>query len=398
MEETWRWFGPSDAATLSHARQAGAAGIVTALHDIPYGEVWPAAAIRERRAQIASDPSMGLRWSVVESVPVHEDIKLGRGDLGRLYANFAETLRNLGDCGVTTVCYNFMLILDWTRTDLAVPLPGGGTALKLNMHELAAFDWLMLKRRGAEADYTADVLVRAEAWFEATPAAAKERLLANVMAGLPGAFRRYDIGELREVIAEQASLSHATLRTNLVRFLEAVVPAAERAGVTLAIHPDDPPRDLAGLCRIVKDAADIAFILEAVPSPNSGLTLCTGSLGANPDNDVPAIAQRFADRIKFVHLRNVRKEPDGSFMESDHLDGDVDMVAVIDTLLEEEQRRRQAGEVTPLPFRPDHGHQLIDDAGRETHPGYPVIGRLRGLAELRGVIAALAYERGYPRS
>jgi mannonate dehydratase len=340
---------------------------------------------------------MGLLWSVVESVPVHEDIKLGRGDLERLYENFRQTLRNLGACGVKTVCYNFMLILDWTRTDLAVPLPGGGRALRLNIHELAAFDALLLKRPGAEGDYRPDVLERAHKWFETASEERKADLWANVMAGLPGAFKRYEAAELREAIAVQSALTHEDLRRNLVRFLEAVLPAAEEAGVTMSIHPDDPPRDLAGLCRIVKNAEDIAYILEAVPSEYSGLTLCTGSLGANPANDVPAIARRFADRIKFVHLRNVIKDEDGSFMESDHLGGDVDMVEVIGILLDEQQRRRdELGDPQlRIPFRPDHGHELIDDSTRRSHPGYPVVGRLRGLAELRGVMTALAHQRGY---
>ncbi len=393
MEESWRWFGPSDAATLAHARQAGARGIVTALHDIPYGEVWPEDAIRERLGQIGSDPAMGLRWNVVESVPVHEDIKLGRGNLDRLHANFARTLRNLGACGVRTVCYNFMLILDWARTNHAFPLPGGGTALRLDMAELAVFDWLLLQRPGAEADYSDDVLERAEKWHAAADEDGRARLWRNVMAGLPGAFKRYEPDELRLLVAEQSQLTHDDLRHNLVRFLEAVIPAAEEADVALCIHPDDPPRDLAGLCRIVKDADDLAWLFDAVPSAYNGLTLCTGSLGSNPANDVPAIARRFADRIRFAHLRNVKKEADGSFMESDHLDGDNDMVAVLRVLLDEEARRRSAGAPwAEIPFRPDHGHDLIDDTTRATHPGYPVIGRLRGLAELRGVIAAITHE------
>lgn len=396
MEQTWRWFGPKDAATLAHARQAGATGIVTALHDIPYGEVWPLEAILERKAMIEADKSLGFRWSVVESVPMHDDIKLGRGDLDTLYGNFRQTLRNLGQAGIRTVCYNFMTVLDWTRTDLAVRLPGGGTALKCNMHEVAAFDCHVLQRPGADRDYSQDVLQRASEWMDTTPPEAKTKLLANIMAGLPGAFRRYGIEELRDILAEQAEMNHPKLRANLVQFLENVLPAAEEAGVVMSIHPDDPPRDIMGLSRIVKNADDIDFILNAVPSPSSGLTLCSGALGANPDNDVAAIARRFADKIFFVHLRNVTRDPDGSFMEADHLGGDVDMVAVVDALLAEQQRRRDAGLPNSLlPFRPDHGHELIDDATRSTHPGYPVIGRLRGLAELRGVMAALSHQRGY---
>jgi mannonate dehydratase len=396
MEQTWRWFGPADAATLAHARQAGATGIVTALHDIPYGEVWPIEAIAERKALIEADPALGLRWSVVESVPIHDDIKLGRGDLDRLFENFRLTLHNLGACGIRMVCYNFMSVLDWTRTDLAAELPGGARALRFNLHEFAAFDCHMLRRADAERDYSNDVLQRARQWHETSTDEMRALLHANIMAGLPGAFTRYSIAELRDLLAGQAEMSHQRLRANLVRFLENVLPAAEAAGVVMAIHPDDPPRNLMGLCRIVKDTEDIAFILNAVPSPASGLTLCTGSLGANPANDVPAIARRFASRIQFAHLRNVAKAADGSFMESDHLSGDVDMVAVVEILLDEQERRRRAG--LPnwlLPFRADHGHQLIDDAQRPTHPGYPVTGRLRGLAELRGLVTAIAQQRGY---
>ncbi|WP_309086020.1 mannonate dehydratase, partial [Chelativorans sp.] len=280
------------------------------------------------------------------------------------------------------------------RTDLAVRLPGGGTALRLNMHELAAFDCHILQREGAERDYTAPVLARAAEWNDRASEDDKRKLLANMMAGLPGAFKRYEIEELRAAIAEQSMITHEQLRNNLVQFLENVLPAAEEAGVSMCIHPDDPPRDVTGLCRIVKNAEDIAFVLDAVPSDYSGLTLCTGSLGANSENDVPEIARHFSHKIKFAHLRNVKKDADGSFMESDHLGGDVDLVAVIARLLEEEQSRL-AGGGAPIPFRADHGHELIDDSLRATHPGYPVVGRLRGLAELRGVITALTHQRGY---
>jgi mannonate dehydratase len=274
--------------------------------------------------------------------------------------------------------------------------PAGGRALRFNIHEVAAFDCHILKRPSAERDYTSDVLQRASHWLETTPEAAKTQLLANIMAGLPGAFKRYGIEELRDVVAEQAEMTHQKLRANLVQFLDEILPTAEEAGIVMAIHPDDPPRDLMGLCRIVKNAEDIDYILNAVPSPSNGLTLCSGALGANPENDVPSIARRFASKIFFAHLRNVTKDADGSFMEAEHLGGDVNMVAVVEALLEEEHRRRAGGLPNAfLPFRPDHGHELIDDVTRSTHPGYPVIGRLRGLAELRGVITTLSYQRGY---
>ena len=397
MEQTWRWWGPNDLIKLAHVRQAGATGIVTALHDVPYGEVWSLEAIQERRSIIESDASLGLRWSVVESVPVHEDIKLGRGDLTGLYANYCETLRNLGRAGIDTVCYNFMPVLDWTRTTLHHPLPGGGNALRFNAHEFAAFECHMLCRPGAEADYTQAVLAQARAWYDAASESDLARLLASIMAGLPGAFDRYDIAGLRRMLDRYSDIDHAQLRLNLAAFLRAVVPTAEEAGVRLCIHPDDPPRPLLGLPRICSTAEDIRFILDAVPSVANGLTLCTGSLGAGAHNDVPEIARTFADRIAFVHLRNVRKDPDGSFMEADHLGGDTDMVAVVLHLLREQQRRQAAGDPRwRLPFRPDHGHELLDDVGKGTHPGYPAIGRLRGLAEIRGVMTALAHQHALP--
>jgi mannonate dehydratase len=397
MEQTWRWWGPNDVISLAHIRQAGATGIVTALHDIPYGAVWTYEAILERRRIIEADPSLGLRWSVVESVPVHEDIKRGEGDLSGLYDRYCETLRNLGRAGIDTVCYNFMPVLDWTRTELRHPLPGGGNALRFNAHEFAAFECHMLRRKGAEADYTQDVLDHAKRWFDASSEADRDRLLASIMAGLPGAFDRYDIDGLRRMLASYHGIDRAELRQNLAAFLRAIVPAAEEAGVKLCIHPDDPPRPLLGLPRICSSAEDIAFILDAVPSAANGLTLCTGSLGAGAHNDVPAIAARFAERIAFVHLRNVEKFEDGSFMEADHLAGDTDMVAVVHALLLEQRRRHAAGEAHwRLPFRPDHGHELLDDVGKPTHPGYPAIGRLRGLAEIRGVMTALAHRHGLP--
>jgi mannonate dehydratase len=391
MEQTWRWFGPDDAVKLHEIRQTGASGIVTALHHIPYGVVWSQQEIATRKAMIEADASLGLRWSVVESLPVAEPIKLADGNLSALFDNYRESLRNLGALGVTTVCYNFMPVLDWTRTQLAVPLPGGGTALRFNAHEYAAFDCFMLARKGAEAEHAPDVLARARAWFDHSSESDKDRLLANIMAGLPGAYDRYDVPGLRRMLDRYADITADDLRENLARFLREVVPAAEAAGVRMCIHPDDPPRPLFGLPRIVSNQDDIDFVLGAVDRFANGLTLCTGSLGAGAGNDLPAMARRFASRTHFVHLRNVSKEPDGSFMEADHLGGDVDIVAVMSAMLHEQTRRRDAGDPHwRLPFRPDHGHELLDDKQRKTHPGYPLIGRMRGLAELRGVMVALA--------
>ena len=397
MEQTWRWWGPRDLISLGDVCQVGATGIVTALHDIPAGEAWPLEAILERRGIIEADASLGLRWSVVESVPVHESIKLAEAGVETLYEAYRTTLRNLGAAGVRVVCYNFMPVLDWARTRLRAPLPGGGTALRFNAHEFAAFDVHMLRRPGAEADHAPAVLDRARAWHEAATEEDRRGLLATIMAGLPGAFDRYDIEGLRRMLERYRGVGRAELRANLVRFLRAVVPAAEEAGVRLAIHPDDPPRQLLGLPRICTGEGDIAEILGAVDSPANGLTLCTGSLGAGEGNDLPAIARRFAGRVHFAHLRNVAKEADGSFMEADHLAGDTDMVAVVHALLEEQGRRRSAGdEAWRIPFRPDHGHELLDDVGKATHPGYPAIGRMRGLAEIRGVMTALAHQHGLP--
>lgn len=396
MEQTWRWFGPSDVVRLPHIRQTGARGIVTALHHIPYGVVWSVEDIEQRKAEIAADASLGLYWRVVESLPVHESIKIGQGDLEPLFDNYRQSLRNLAACGIKTICYNFMPVLDWTRTQLAYKLPGGATALRYNIHEYVAFDWLMLQRPGAEQGYDDAILARARAWHDAASEADRKRLLDTIMAGLPGAFDRYDIPGLRRMLALYGEITHADLRANLARFLRAIIPTAQEVGISMAIHPDDPPRPVFGLPRIVSNADDLQFILDAIPSPSNALTFCTGSLGAGVSNDVPALARRFAAHVEFAHLRNVAKEPDGSFMEAEHLGGDTDMVAVIDTLLAEQTRRQAAGRPDwRIPLRPDHGHELLDDVGKGTHPGYPAIGRLKGLAELRGVMTALAQVRGY---
>lgn len=326
------------------------------------------------------------------SLPIHEAIKRGEGALAPLFASYRQSLANLAACGVRVICYNFMPLLDWTRTTLDAPVRGGATALRFEASRMAAFELRMLGRAAAEGDYPAEAIAAGDRWFQGADAAEREALLSSIMAGLPGAYDRYDIAGLRQALSAYEGLDATALRANYRRFLEEVVPAAEDLGMRLCVHPDDPPRDILGLPRIVSSAEDIAWILGAVESPANGLTLCAGSLGANPANDVPAIARRFADRIHFAHLRNVATEPDGSFQEADHLGGDTDMVALVAALLDEESRRRDSGRAdADIPFRPDHGHEIGHDIGRGTHPGYPLVGRLRGLAELRGIIATLSH-------
>lgn len=393
MIESWRWYGPFDKISLAEIAQTGASGIVTALHEIPYGEVWPIDTIRARKAEIAGDGSLGLTWNVVESLPVHEDIKRGSGNLDQIFANYRQSLANLAAAGLHTVCYNFMPLLDWTRTRLDTPVDRGGTSLRFSAPHMAAFELFMLKRQAAEDDYPPAVLTEAATWFQQADEAARATLLSSIMAGLPGAFDRYDVESLRLALTRYEGIGQDELRANYARFLAEVVPTAEELGMRLCVHPDDPPRDILGLPRIVSDADDIGWIMAQQESRANGLTFCSGSLGANPANDVPAIARRFADRIHFAHLRNVAKDPDGSFEEAAHLDGDTDMVSLIAALLSEQHRRRAEGRVDwQIPFRPDHGHELLSDIGRGTHPGYPLIGRLRGLAELRGVVRALSHE------
>ena len=382
MKETWRWFGPQDAITLPQIAQTGAAGIVTALHDIPYGEVWAPHAIGQRKNMIEA---AGFTWDVVESLPIHEAIKKGTGDLTPLFENYRQSMANLAAAGITTICYNFMPVLDWTRTDLTAPVARGGTCLRFSAPRMAAFEIHMLGREAARDDYDAGTLQAATAWFEASTEDSRNELLAAIMAGLPGAFDRYSIPELRNVLARYAGINRDDLRANYKRFLNEVIPTAQELGMKLCVHPDDPPRDILGLPRIVSDGEDIDWIMQAFDAPENGLTLCSGSLGANPENDVPEIARSFGERIHFAHLRNVRKEPDGSFEEAAHLTGDTDMVAVIDALLEAESKMGST-----IPFRPDHGHDLLMDASLGTQAGYPLIGRLRGLAEIRGVITALS--------
>lgn len=389
MKESWRWYGPYDKISLGEIAQTGASGVVTALHEVPYGEVWSRQTIADRKAGIRA---AGFDWVVVESLPIHERIKRGEGDLSGLFANYRQSMANLAAEGIHTICYNFMPLLDWTRTDLAAPVARGGTCLRFSAPKMAALEIFMLGRGAARQDYLPEVVTQAESWFQTSSDDDRAELMHAVMAGLPGAYDRYDADGLKAQLKLYEGIDRAVLRSHFKRFLEEVIPTAEELGMQFCVHPDDPPRDILGLPRIVSDADDISWILDAVDSPANGLTLCAGSLGANPNNDVPEIARRFADRIRFAHLRNVRKDADGSFEEAAHLSGDTDMVDLVAALLEEEGRRRDAGQGSwEIPFRPDHGHELLDDADRKTHPGYPLVGRLRGLAELRGVIAGLSY-------
>ena len=381
MRETWRWFGEFDPITLDEVAQTGAAGIVSALHAVPYGDIWEKNLIAARKSGIEA---AGFTWDVVESLPVHENIKRGTGDLQTLFNNYRTSLANLAAEGVKTVCYNFMPILDWTRTDLTAPVARGGTCLQFSAAKMAAFEIHMLGRESARDDYHPEAVAAGSIWFQNSSQEDQQVLLQTVMAGLPGAVDRYDIDGLKQVLARYASLTHDDLRANLKRFLNEVIPTATKLGINLCIHPDDPPRNILGLPRIVSTADDIAWIMNAVDTPANGLTLCTGSLGSHPDNDIPAIVQTFGLRIHFVHLRNVLKQPDGTFTESAHLEGDVDLVAVIDELLKVE-----ASHDVDWPFRADHGHAILSDSLCKFQPGYTLIGRLRGLSELRGIIAAL---------
>ena len=397
MEQTWRWFGPDDVVKLADARQAGATGIVTALHQIPYGVVWSTDEIERRKALIEGDSSLGLRWSVVESLPVAEPIKLGEGDLQPLFDNYRQSLRNLAACGVTIVCYNFMPVLDWTRTELHAVQPGGGRALRFNAHEFAAFDCFMLERPGAEDDHPPEVVARARAWFDGSSESDRRQLLANVMAGLPGAFDRYDIPGLRRMLERYRGMTRETLRENLARFLREVIPTAEEAGIRMCIHPDDPPRPTFGLPRVVEQRGRPRLHRRRLRVGRQRHHVLHGLARRRVPRTTSRRWRAVPGKVQFAHLRNVAKEPDGSFMEADHLGGDVDMVAVVTTLLEEQGRRRDAGEPRwRIPFRPDHGHELLDDIGKSAFPGYSAIGRLKGLAEIRGVMTAVASLRGLP--
>ena len=387
MQETWRWFGPDDPVSLENIVQAGASGVVTSLHHIPTGEAWTSDEVMARKAAIEA---AGLSWSVVESIPVHNDIKTRSGDFTRMIENYKDSLRSVGAAGVEVVCYNFMPVVDWTRTNLDYELPNASRALRFEMTDFAAYDVYILEREDAAADYDADVLERARQRLDAMSDAQREALEKNIIAGLPGGEGSYDRDGIRAAIAEFIELGTEGLRANLFAFLREVVPVAEESGVRLCIHPDDPPFSLFGLPRVVSTADDARALLDEQPSVNNGLTLCAGSFGARGDNDLVAMVQEFGERIHFVHLRNVKREADGSFYESEHLDGDNDMVGLISALLDEEERRREIGRPDRIPMRPDHGHALGDEIGKPgVNPGYSFGGRMKGLAELRGVMHAL---------
>lgn len=388
MQETWRWFGPEDSITLENIIQAGATGVVTSLHNIPTGDVWPLEAIQERKKLIESK---GLVWSVIESIPVHNDIKTRTGDYQLYISNYIESVRNAGTAGVNVVCYNFMPVVDWTRTNLMYKLPNESHALKFEMTDFAAYDVYMLQRKNAASDYTSELLELAKVRFDALSEEEKVLLENNIIAGLPGGYGSYTRDEILVAIEEFIELGTDGFRENLYAFLRDVVPVAEASGVRMCIHPDDPPFSLFGLPRVVSTAADARGILAAAPSPANGLTLCAGSYGARGDNDLTAMAKEFGSRIYFVHLRNVKRETDGSFYEAEHLDGDNDMVGLVQELLAQEKERKVRGEDNAsIPMRPDHGHLMGDEISKEgVKPGYSYAGRVKGLAELRGVIHTL---------
>jgi mannonate dehydratase len=389
MKETWRWFGPQDPVSLDNVKQASATGIVTALHHLYRGETWPLDEVLKRKAEIEA---AGLSWSVVESIPIHKCIKLRSGPYQRFVGAWKDSLVAVAKAGVKVVCYNFMPVVDWIRTDLKWPLPSTGFALRFDTCDFAAYDLFILQRENAESDYPAERVADALARYEAMPQSRREDLQQTIIAGLPGAEGSYDREGIRRSLAEYEGLTAADLRANLAAFLDEVAPVAEQVGVRLAIHPDDPPLSLFGLPRVVSTEADAEAILASYDTAANGLTFCVGSYGARRDNDLMGMVRKFAHRIHFAHLRQVTREADGSFYEAEHLNGSSDMVGIIRELMKEEARRRAEGRADhEIPMRPDHGHLLADDGDKKGNPGYTLVGRLKGLAELRGVMYGLKY-------
>lgn len=383
LEQTFRWFGPNDPVTLQAIKQTGATGIVTALHHIACGEVWTTQEIRQRKALLTE---AGFSWAVVESVNIHESIKMGTAERDTFIANYVTTLKNLAAEGIKIVCYNFMPVLDWTRTHLDYRLSNDASALRYEADALAAFDLFILKRPGAEHDFTPHQCERAKAYLDGLTDAETDLLTRTVLAGLPGTDEVFTIEEFKVYLDKYKTVDTAVLRENLAYFLRAIIPTAEELGIKMCIHPDDPPFPILGLPRVVCDEDGLNFVINAIASPSNGITLCTGSLGANPANDLPGIIDRLGSHIHFLHLRNVQREDDGSFYEADHLAGSTNMAAVMKSVINEQQRRLQSNRHdVAIPMRPDHGHKLLDDYRYDTYPGYSVIGRLKGLAELRGL-------------
>ena len=384
MTQTWRWYGPNDPVSLLDVRQAGATGVVNALHHIPNGDIWSVKEIQKRKNKIEK---AGLTWDVVESLPVHEKIKTRSADFEQIIQNYKESMKNLAACGVYVICYNFMPILDWTRTRLDMPLENGSLALEYNASELRVFDLCILRREGAEQDYTIEEIEQAKNQFKNLEALDIQRISDNILKGLPGSEEGYSMEEFKAMLDTYKGINADQLRSHLVQFLSEIIPLAEELGIRMCIHPDDPPFTLLGLPRVMSTQADYQFIFDQVPPMSNGITFCTGSLGVRADNDLPAIFDAFADRVHFLHLRSTKRDAEGNFYEADHLTGDVDMFEIITRVIKEQRRRvAENRQDASIPMRPDHGHQMLDDLVKQKiNPGYSAIGRLKGLAELRGL-------------